>query len=272
MKIADRWVVLLGGRYDWARDRNKRASATMFLSDRSEAFTGRAGLVYLADNGLAPFASFSQSFEPTTGLDRLGARLKPSRGEQYEAGLRFQPESSDISLSASLYQLTRTNVSVTDPVDTTFSTQRGKVRSTGVELEARGEVMTDTRITVAYAYTRARILESGPLTPELDGSRVGGVPRHQASLWVDHEFAASGIAGLKIGAGVRYIGPTTGTFVPGIVPDYALSDGLVSYSTGPWRISLNAANIFDKSYIASCTYGCFYGEARRVIAAVGLRW
>lgn len=48
-------------------------------------------LLYLTDNGLAPYISFAQS---------------------------LQPYGSDLMLSAALYQLTQKNVLATDPVDT----------------------------------------------------------------------------------------------------------------------------------------------------------
>ncbi|MCH3719291.1 TonB-dependent receptor, partial [Campylobacter lari] len=128
MKIADKWVVLLGGRYDHVRDNqsNLYTGETSIDNEKSKAFTGRAGLVYLADNGLAPYLSFSQSFEPTTGSDRQGARFEPTTGDQYEIGLRYQPPGSNTLISAAVYQLTRQNVSVTDPVDPAYSAQIGE--------------------------------------------------------------------------------------------------------------------------------------------------
>ena len=45
---------------------------------------------------------------------------------------------------------------------------------------------------------------------------------------------------------------------------------MISYSTGPWRLALNATNLLDKTYVGSCTTGCFYGEPRKLSAT--LRW
>ena len=272
MKILQRWVLLLGARQDWSKNDSEAATATQWTRESNDAFSARAGLVYLADNGLAPFASFSQSFEPTSGNDRSGARLKPSRGEQYEAGIRYQPADAQVLLSATVYQLTKTNVGVTDPVDTLFTIQRGEVRSRGVELEARASLTTQLAIIAAYAYTDARTLESGPLTPELDGARTGGVPYHQLSLWADYDFTGLIVPGLKAGAGVRHVGSTMGSYVAAEVPAFTLVDAMLSYTHGPWRLALNATNLGDENYVASCTYGCFYGEPRKLIASVGYRW
>lgn len=49
-------------------------------------------------------------------------------------------------------------------------------------------------------------------------------------------------------------------------------DTVLSYQVGTWRYALNANNLADKEYIASCTYACFYGERRNVVASATYRW
>lgn len=276
MKIADKWVVLLGGRQDWVRanEHNLFTGEQYAQDEKTKAFTGRAGLVYLADNGLAPFLSYSQSFEPTTGQDRQGSRFKPTEGEQYEAGLRYQPAGSDTMLSAAVYQLTRKNLTVPDPMDTSYQIQAGKARSRGLELEARTRVGRNANLIAAYAYTDARTLKASPLQPDAEGRRLDSVPFNQFSIWGDYGFGDFGLPGLRVGAGLRYVGSTRGmahgTAVE--VPSFTLLDAMVSYTNGPWRFALNATNLADKTYIGSCTYGCFYGEPRRIIGTATYRW
>ncbi len=275
MKIADRWVMLLGGRHDRVRftDADFFTPGLLYAdNEKSSATTGRAGLVYLADNGLAPFASFGQSFEPQSGFDRLGNRFSPTRGDQWELGLRYQPKDSETLLSAAVYDLTRSNVLVTDPVDTFMSVQMGKVRSRGVEIEARTRLNHHANLIAAYSYTDARIIESSPVTPEQVGKRSGGVPYNQVSLWSDYSFGEFGIAGLKMGVGARYVGATRATYLDVVVPAFTVFDALISYSTGPWRLAVNASNLANKNYVANCTYGCFYGEPRKVVATATYRW
>ncbi|PAX18634.1 TonB-dependent siderophore receptor [Vandammella animalimorsus] len=278
MKFGQRWVALLGGRYDRVRhsEWNFFTGERSADNERTSAFTGRAGLVYLAGNGWAPFASFSQSFEPQAGTDRTGARFKPTRGQQWELGLRYQPGGSRTLLSASLYQLTKRNNLVGDPLNPDFSVQLGKVRSRGLELEARTAIGKRANLIAAYAYTDARTIESSPLTPEEVGQRSGGVPRQQLSLWGDYRLADQGLPGLlnglQVGAGLRHVGSTRGVWMGAHVPAYTVLDAMIGYDHGPWRLALNVSNLTGKRYIASCTYGCFYGEARKVTASVSWRW
>ena len=276
MKIAEKWVVLLGGRYDTVREDGKALFTGEKWADdeKSYAFTGRAGLVYLADNGIAPFISYSESFEPTTGTDRTGSRFKPTEGKQIEVGVRYQPSGSETLLSAAVYQLTRENVTVTDPVDTDFSMQTGKARSKGLELEARTRVGQHANLIAAYAYTDARTLQASPLQPAQEGQRLDSVPFNQLSLWGDYSLAAFALPDLKIGAGLRYVDETRGMGQGSAVsvPSYTLLDAMASYTTGAWRLALNITNLTDKTYIASCTYGCFYGEPRKAVVSATYRW
>jgi len=275
MKISDKWVVLLGGRHDSVRydESNFFTGEKSADNEKSSAFTGRAGLVYLADNGLAPFLSYSESFEPTSGRDRLGSRFKPTTGEQVEAGIRFQPKGSNTLISAAVYQLTRQNVLVADPQDPTLSSsiQAGEIRSRGFELEARTSISRHANVIAAYAYTDARTTRASALQPEQQDRRTYGVPRNQLSLWGDYSFGEFGLPGLKVGVGMRYVGSTRSQNY-NVVPSFTLLDAMVSYTTGPWRFALNATNLADKNYVGSCSTVCFYGEPRKVIGTATYRW
>jgi iron complex outermembrane receptor protein len=270
-KIDDKWVVLLGGRQDWAKNgESPFFGPENWQNERSRAFSGRAGLVYLADNGLAPFVSWSESFQPQAGADRQGNRFSPTTGTQQEMGLRYQPNSSNTMLSAVVYQLTQQNVTTTDPVDNAYAVQTGEVRSRGLELEAKVQTSRDLSLIAAYAYTDARTTKSNDPT-EL-GKRTGAVPYHQLSLWGEFDFGSFGFSGLKAGAGVRHVGSTIGTYIDVNVPETTLVDARISYETGPWRFALNASNLTDKVHVTNCIDVCYYGEPRKVIATVGYRW
>lgn len=272
LKIADRWVALLGGRYDWTENTTSPiVGDDVWTAEKNNAFTARAGLVYLADNGLAPFASFSQSFEPAAGLGRTGERFKPTEGEQFELGLRWQPPGAQTLVTATVYQLTQQNVLTLDPLNIAFQVQTGEKRARGFEFEARTRPVRNLSVLAAYAFTSAKTTRSN--TAAEIGARSPFTPRHQASVWADYGLGALGLPGLTVGGGVRYVGSSTGfAFLNAAVPAYTVFDAMLSYATGPWKFALNVSNLADKTYIANCTYGCFYGEARKAILSAGYRW
>lgn len=275
MKIADKWVLLIGGRKDWTENKlSPYFGAEDYASEKADKFTGRAGAVYLADNGLAPYVSFSQSFEPQAGKDRHGDAFKPTTGEQYELGIRYQPKNAAYLISASVFDMTQQNVLTRDltPGFASFSVQTGEARSRGFELEAKGRIGRYTNMIAAYAHTKAEITESN--NPGEVGQRLPNVPRNQFTLWGDHQMAQFGLPKLKLGLGVRYVGSTQD--VQGTdekVSSYTLFDAMASYDiSSTWRLSLNARNIGDKEYLSCSGALCLYGEPRKMILAATMRW
>ena len=111
------------------------------------------------------------------------------------------------------------------------------------------------------------------------GNQVGAVPRNAASGWVDYAFGRDNrLAGLSFGAGVRYVGSTQASNANLFkVPDRTLVDLAVRYDFGReqrWRLSVNANNLFDRTFVAQCSGAdfCYYGARREVLASLGVRW
>ncbi len=282
IKFDDKWVLLLGGRYDWSDSTSTSYQRGTTTEQKDDAVTGRAGLVYLFDNGIAPYVSISQSFAPQIGIDALsGETLKPNEGIQYEAGIRYQPEGSNILLSAAVYELSQKNVVSYDAFGDPY--QMGKVRSRGLELEARAE-FGNLGIIGAYAYTDAKILNSA--NDWEIGQQVDMVPYHTFSLWADYRMDDLGLEGVKLGGGVRYVGKTNmvdsidliGT--PEHVPGYFLADAMVSYDFAAidnkfegTKLTLNVRNLFDKEYFTCAgSTGCRYGEPLTATATLSYKW
>jgi len=272
IRFDDRWVMVLGGRYDSSDSRNDAYATSVRTQQDDRKFSGRIGLVRLFDNGLAPYASFSQSFFPASGTDRFGAPFKPVLGEQYEAGVRYQPAGSRTSLSAAIYQLEQKNVLTEDLVDSSFDVQTGKVRSRGLELEARFSPVRALSVTASYNYTDARTVADND--PALVGQRTVGVPRHSASVWADYHLAALGLERARIAAGLRYVGPLVTASSASIrqTDGYTVMDLLLSYQIDAhWQASLKVQNLTDKRYV-HCLATCRYGDERNAVVTVAYRW
>src|SRR5262249_5765008 len=85
------WALALGGRHDWASTDPLDRLDGLTTQQRDKAFTGRAGLVYLFDNGLSPYVSYSESFRPTLSTDYFGQPFSAETGRQYEVGVKYAP-------------------------------------------------------------------------------------------------------------------------------------------------------------------------------------
>ena len=272
----DKWIVVLGGRQDWSRNRTNIRATGIDTEQKDDAFTWRAGVVHVSDNGLAPYASYARSFAPQVGADFNGKSFVPSEGEQFEAGLRYQKPGSKLLLSTAVYQLTQTNVLTPDNTvgrPAGFSVQTGEIRSRGVEVEAQAEVVTNLNLLLAYAWFDPKITQSN--TAGEQGQRPTFVPRQTLSVFGDYRLAAVGLSDIKIGAGARYIGSSN---IVGATFDnkaYTLIDAVVEWTPGPYRFALNARNLFDKKYTACLSGGvnaCRYGDPQQFSVTAGYRF
>jgi iron complex outermembrane recepter protein len=231
------------------------------------------GVVYEVLPGLAPYASYSESFNPVSGVDAQGRGFKPKRGEQFEGGLKWQSQSLPLQATASYYRIEEKNRLADDPNNVGSSIQIGKARIRGIELEAQGDVDAWS-ILGSYTFTRVRAT-AGEYGGNLDSNQqLEGIPENSAALWAVRDFSDFGITGFRLGSGVRYvdrIGDGTGNIS---VPSVTLFDAMASYDREAWRFSLNANNLADKEYIAVCLArgDCWFGPRRRIVGSVTYRW
>jgi iron complex outermembrane recepter protein len=276
-KIAERWIVILGGRYDWANNHTVNrpipADPAGSIKDRKdEAFTWKAGVLYTAPIGISPYVTYSESFFPATNLDINRNILPPETGQQYEAGIKFQPFGPKSLFTIAAFDIKRQN-DVTFVPGTFEAQAKGEIHSRGVEFEALAEFAEGLKLIAAYSWLPVfEITKSA--TPIEIGKRMPSVPEHMASLWLHYRVGYGQLAGFGFGGGVRYIGETFATIdntADRIVPDYTLFDAVIDYEKDGWRIALNIRNLADTTTL-TCYDTCYYGPGRTFLASARKRW
>ena len=272
----DKVLVTLGGRYDWAdQESYNRVLNTTSKRDDTQ-FTWRGGVNYLFDNGVTPYFSYSESFEPSSQTDAQGKLFSPSKGKQYEAGVKYVPNDRPIVITGAVYQLTKTNNLMADPAGSFFSVEGGEIRARGVELEAKAALSASVNVVGSYTYTDAEYTTD----TNYKGNTPAQVPKHMASVWGDYTMFDGPLSGLTLGTGVRYTGSSKGDPANSFtVGSYTLVDALVRYDLARVgmagsNVALHVNNLFDREYVASCfnTYGCFWGAERQVVATATFRF
>lgn len=276
----DRWRFSFGVRGDMASNETITRSSGVRTHQVDNAFTGRLGALYLFDNGLAPYASYATSFQPNSGYLWGGEGLKPTMGEMFEAGVKYQPPGMNSFVQVAAFQITQSDVAASDTAHTGYYTQIGEIRSRGIEVEARASLTENLDLIGTYAYTQATITQS--TTADAVGKDAPSVPRNMASLWADYTIGRGAFEGLGLGGGLRYIDTTPGNETNTFrVPAFTLYDAAIRYDLGAVSekmkgasVALNVSNLFDKEYIASCSSetSCFYGLRRTVIASLRYKW
>jgi len=269
----DRWILLLSGRYDLTRTENdNRIGPDQNRSDGK--FTGRAGLSYQLPFGVAPYVSYSTSFNPVIGTNSAtGLLLEPETGKQYEFGVKYEPNGFNGHFSAAYFDLRRQNVLTTDPNNPLLTTQTGEMRSRGFEFEAVANPLPGLKTTAAY--TIYDIETTADLNPANIGKVPTATPQQFGSVWADYTFQSGPLAGFGFGGGVRYVGESYADNANSLtVPSATLVDATIHYEIKGWRAALNVANLFDKTYVASCSSptACYYGDRLRTTASLSYKW
>lgn len=266
IKFFDKISVVLGVRRDEVDSRTIGGA-----SESSDAWSKRAGIIAEVAPGFSPFVSYTESFEPISGLNSGGAAFKPKRGKQFEGGLKFHPD--DVTLvTATAFHIEESNRPVDDPStpDPFDQMQAGSLTSEGFEVEASRMLPGKYELIAAYSYVKAQIEDTNV--------QLDDVPKTTASLWGTKSFALPQDATLRLGAGVRYVGSHksySAVFPDGIkTPNYTLVDALAEVSWDKWKFALNATNLFDKEFYSACLArgDCFMGEAQNIYGTLTYRY
>jgi len=283
------------GRQDWL---SYKETDTDFTTDPpqesltkqdADKFTARAGAVYLVGRGFAPYFSYATSFQPDIGLSESGTALPPTTGRQYEGGVKYQPEHTNMLITAAVYDLAQQNVGTPDPQNPNFTIPVGEITSKGFELQGHTSLGRRVSMVASYAYTDSKYTKSNAPGFGYDGTEEPtqgkyqyGVPLNLASFWADYNLPFASLNGLGVSAGSRFVGASWGDNVNSFkVPGATLFDGALHYDFSSEsgilhgvRLQINASNIGNRTYVASCYAGdgCYFGAKLAAYGTMRYRW
>lgn len=249
----ENWRFTLGLRYD------EIESNTGTVTQSDDAISTSVGVLYQFENGLSPYASYSESFEPVIGTDLNGNQFEPEEARQYEVGLKYEPTNFPGLVTLAYYDIEISNLPNPNSLPGNAGQQQGISTLRGVELE--GRLQLDN---VFLQFAASTIDAEDP-----NGFRLSGQPDSTASSWVTWRPEGAW-DGFRVGGGVRYVGESVSetATVRYDTPSYTLGDLMIGYEWDQWDFQINARNIADEVYLTSClTRGdCFPGLRRTVVA------
>lgn len=256
IRFFDRVSVVVGAR----RDR-----VTGSAGQKDNATTFRAGIIGEIGAGFSPFFSYTESFLPIAGSiqDIDGAPVRPyapQTGTQYEAGVKWQPDRSTL-VTATVFKIKEANRVLYGAGQST--SQSGVLNTKGFEIEASHTLPDNFELLVNYGYSKLK----SEVNTDLDY-----MPRHTASIWSTKSFGAAEDARLRLGAGVVYNGKSisTSSVWSIVTPSRTTVDALAEINWQNWRFAINATNLLNKKFYASCLArgDCFMGAPRNVMGTV----
>ncbi|WP_330925813.1 TonB-dependent siderophore receptor [Candidatus Sororendozoicomonas aggregata] len=272
-------TVVAGLRWDNYKSKDKNTSTDLTKSETSYSVTDidqnatsmRLGAIYAFDNGLSPYVSYAQSFEPVAGVDSYTHKtFEPTTADQIETGLKFENLAIGTTLTLAAFDITKKNVVVNTP-DFSKKTQNGAVRSKGVELSWTQMVGPSLDVTTALTSMDVQVTEN-PQDTALEGKTPVFVAEKMASIWADYYATEA----LTLGTGIRYIGEQQlDAHNTDTIPSVTLVDASVSYALHPsLTLGLTVNNLFNKTYVSSCYDGnnCWMGSERTVQLSLDARF
>ncbi|ESR24192.1 Ferrichrome-iron receptor [Lutibaculum baratangense AMV1] len=275
--------LFLSGRYDWV-DTTSIATDFSETEQKDEEFSGRVGLSYRTPWGLIPYANYSTSFAPNIGLvyddvtSGVGRAARPTVAEQVEIGVKYEIPDTNALLTASYFKIEQTDGVVFDTSTGVNRQRQLDLTSEGIELEAQASFDNGWSMIASYTHLTMTIDKGATGT---EGNELSGVPNDILSVWGHYEFQENtALAGLGVGAGVRYVGESYGDDINSIEnEDRIFVDAALSYDFGArspefagLKLQVNAKNLFDEEKPV-CTSGyCYKDEGRSVLASLRYRF
>jgi len=247
VEFSQHFQAVLGVRYDsFEMDfRNNRTGDKFESSD--DLISPRVGLIYKPTDPLSIYASYSKTYVPRSGaqltsLNLTNQALDPEEFDNVELGVKWDAR-ENLSLTAAVFQLDRTNVVIPDPDDPTLSILVDGQRTEGVELGVSGQIGEAWSIQGGYAY------QDGELTDQLGGNRLAQLPKHVASVWNKYEFGNSFSAGLGIIHQTEMFAAADNLVT---LPGFTRVDAALFYRLSErLRMQVNVENVLDEEYYAN---------------------
>ena len=250
--LLDNTKLLISTRYDIAKTDNW---ANYYATEETQdnAWTNRIGVIQTINNNINAYASYGQSFTPTTEVGRDGP-LEPITGEGYELGLKTSWFDNQLGLNLSLYQQELDNRPMSDPAndrtkDESFYISSGLHLTKGIELDVNGSFYPGWTIGGSASWMDNEFIEDD----NYEGLSFDGTVDEQASLYTSYEVQRGKFTGLTIGTTFVYVGDRNyintdnkQTYLDG----YNRFDLNLSYQgLANWDINLLVRNVTDENYL-----------------------
>ncbi len=246
--------IVAGVRYDDFRIRSVNLVDNNFTAERTDRkWSPRLGLIVKPQANVSFYASYAKSFLPQSGeqfavLDATTETLAPEAFRNLEAGVKWDIR-SDLSLSAAVYQLDRTNSRAKDTLGNPVQT--GKSRTKGFEAQFSGRITPEWQLNLGYTYQEGEYL-SATVSGSTDipaGRQIDKLPKHQVAAWSRYDVSEK----LGLGLGVTHQSKSFAAISNAVtLPAYTRVDAAIYYDlTDRISLQVNVENLLDATYYPS---------------------
>jgi len=268
LSFDDRFIATVGVRHDWMDvDATDSLAGTDDSDDFSET-SWRGALTYKVTPEISTYVSYVESVAPPV----IG--VEPERGEQYEVGVKYEPTAINALFSASVYDLTKKDVTIAVVQDDGTITREviGETRVRGFDLEGKAEIDENISVLASYSYLDTEVVRGDSRGTDISGNEFASVPNHIASIWVNYTVPGNEARGdMTFGLGARYLGSYyfNATNDSGKSKAMTTLDAAFTYRVQDnTEIAINVSNLLDEQYVVGSGTADYYNPGRAIQATL----
>ena len=290
MAFAEKWHLLLGGRFDDANHGtgsdyrvggNLNTAWSKLAMRHDSAFSPRVGLLYQPMPWMSIYGNYVESFGANNGVDAAGKAHDPQEGKQKEIGVKTEMFDGKVTATAALFEITKTNLLTRDPNNLAVTIPIGEARSRGIELDITGKISEKWSLIASASIDSAEITKDNSVVNR-EGKSLPGVPLRSGSVWAKYDNGSE-TEGLSFGAGLYLRGQREGdpnnTYQ---LPGYGRVDAFAAYKFKALgakvaTAQVNVNNLFDKKYFeyggsGGTRFNIYYGEPISIMGSLKLEY
>jgi catecholate siderophore receptor len=258
IKITPQIDVMGGWRFDRYDSTYKQIIApATYVGRNDDVPTYRAAVVYKPIPNASVYFSYGTSFNPSAealSLSASTAAVAPEKSRNYEVGGKLDVLDGRLSLTSAIYDLAKTNVRETNPLDATTSILAGNYRVRGFEIGVTGHITDRWQVFGGYSFNDAEVVSS-PNVNELHHAPPNA-PRHTFSTFTEYKLPWYDI---EVGGGVNLTSsrtasstPVTGTTIIERAPGYVTGQLFAKAPiTKTLTAQVNITNVSNEMYYDS---------------------
>lgn len=224
--ITEKFKVLAGLRWSWQESQpitlnlavNPNAT-TRGKKQIDNAFSPKIGLIFQPTKNIALFTSYSNSFQPNSGVTNTNELLKPSIIDQYEIGIKKDFCNGRFSSNITAYSIVNSDLAQQAEfkadgsinTDSNVKNLSGETTSKGIEIDLSSKPIEGLTILAGYSYNDMRFSKtSGAIGGFITGERLTRTPKNTANFSLFYTLQSGKMRGISLGTVSNYIGNRIG--------------------------------------------------------------